>query len=56
MIGRRLQGERRVIPRRQDPSCAQHELDRRLGLLLRPVMPAPYLRRRILEAVKRSRV
>jgi hypothetical protein len=55
MIGIRPRRKLRVLPRRRDPSCAQHELDRRLGLLLNPVMPAPYLRRRILEAVKRVR-
>jgi hypothetical protein len=54
MIGRRPQRKLRVLSRRRDPSCAQHELDRRLGLLLGPVMPAPHLRRQILEAIKRD--
>jgi hypothetical protein len=54
MTVRRRARKRFVLPRRRDPRCVDHELDRRLALLLRPAMPAPHLRRRILEAIRRD--
>jgi hypothetical protein len=54
MTPTRRQRKRRVPPRRRNRACAEHELDRRLALLLLPAMPAPHLRRRILEAIKRE--
>jgi hypothetical protein len=55
MTTSRRQRKRRRPPRRRNRSCAEQELDRRLALLLLPAMPAPHLRRRILEAIQRER-
>jgi hypothetical protein len=55
MTGSRRQRKHRVLPRRRDSRCVEYELDRKLALLLRPAMPAPHLRRKILEAIRRDR-
>jgi hypothetical protein len=57
MISRRPTGFQRhgpLLPRRGALRCLERQLDRRLRLLLLPARPAPELRRRILEAVKRD--
>jgi hypothetical protein len=57
MISRRPTGFQRhspLLPRRGALRCLERQLDGRLRLLLLPARPAPELRRRILEAVKRD--
>jgi hypothetical protein len=56
MTARRAKPGRRILRRRGDARCTERELERRLSLLLRPVMPSPQLRRRVLAAVRRDRL